>query len=457
MRPVMASAGRDDTPEREAGATVSIEAAQRQRTGPRVARLTVVYPRALAAVHRLGGEVTLGRDVLGHPTVSRRHAQLRRDAGRQSVVDLGSRNGTWLDGQPVGTMARFVNHGAVLRVGEVIMVVEHADAEPTDASTVSRTAIPGESMAAQQLRAAIGRAGPDRAPVLVMGETGSGKESVAAEIHRLSGRRGPLVTINCAALSPQLIESQLFGHVRGAFTGASAEHAGLFRAAAGGTLFLDELGELPLELQPKLLRAVELGEVMAVGSTQKQKVDVRLVAATNRSLADEVEAGKFRQDLYARLALWEVNVPPLRARRVDLVGWIDRVHRVWCEERGRGAEPPLEFTAEAAEALHLSGWRDNLRGLQRLVHVLAANQGRIDRPALPAWVHAAPAAEESTERASEPKRTVRPRPSREELVAVLTANAWSVRATAKHYGRERKQISRWIEQYAIDTGGRAED
>src|SRR5690606_21362403 len=214
------------------------------------------------------------------------------------------------------------------------------------APTVSYEALPGTSMPAQRLRAAVAAAASDRAPVLVLGETGVGKEKIAAELHRLSGRQGPLVAVNCAALSAQLIESQLFGHVRGAFTGATQERAGLFRAATGGTLFLDELGEMPLELQPKLLRAVELGEVVAVGSTQPHRVDVRLIAATNRSLTDEVVAGRFRRDLYARLALWEIAAPPLRSRRADIIDWIDRLHRLWWEPRG---EPPapLDLSVEA--------------------------------------------------------------------------------------------------------------
>ncbi|HEY0135542.1 MAG TPA: sigma 54-interacting transcriptional regulator, partial [Nannocystis sp.] len=280
----------------------------------------------------------------------------------------------------------------------------------------------------------------------------AGKERVAGELHRLSGRRGPLVVLNCAALSPLLVESQLFGHVRGAFTGATGEHPGLFRAAHGGTLFLDELGELPLDLQPKLLRAVEDGEVVAVGSTQRHRVDVRLVAATNRSLCDEVEAGRFRRDLYARLALWELHVPPLRARRTDLLGWIDRLHHAWGAQRGH-TTPAFEFETDALERLLLHRWPDNLRGLKRFVHERGAATGPVQLASLPAWLRPGSSSSASASALPVPEdrsiRPQRPRPTREDLLAALEAHGWNVRATARHFERDRKQISRWIEMYEV--------
>src|SRR5262249_13842254 len=156
---------------------------------------------------------------------------------------------------------------------------------PDDESAADGDALPGRSAAATALRAALAEAASDQAPVLLVGETGVGKERAAEELHRLSGRAGPLVRVNCAALAPQLVEDQLFGHVRGAFTGAGDDQPGLLRAADGGTLVLDEVGELPAELQPKLLRALEERQVAPLGSTRAVRVDVRVVAATNRDLA----------------------------------------------------------------------------------------------------------------------------------------------------------------------------
>lgn len=458
--------------------TVSITDSPRRQGAQCVARLVVVYPRMFIGVHPLGaGEATIGRAAGGpgsiavaHATVSREHASLRWDpaVSRHALVDLGSRNGTWIEGGPVRSAPRFLMDQAVLRFGDVLAVYERQDHPPADAPEVATTAIPGSSWAAGSLRAAIARAGHDASPALILGETGVGKESVAAELHRLSGRRGPLVTLNCAALSPQLIESQLFGHTRGAFTGATREHLGMFRAANAGSLFLDELGELPLELQPKLLRAVELGEVIAVGSTQTHRVDVRLIAATNRSLLADIERLQFRRDLYARLALWQLQVPPLRDRRADLIAWIDRFHRIWSTARGGSEDRPLEFEGAAAEALLLQAWPDNLRGLQRFVHECGATAstaprtlaelgdwGRGHRPADAAPARRPPAATQppaaalTPERAKASTRQYRRRPPVEELTAALAAHSWSIRATAKHYRCERKQIARWIEAYAI--------
>jgi transcriptional regulator with GAF, ATPase, and Fis domain len=451
--------------------TVSTDRSHQPSATPRTVRLAVVHPRGLAGVHSLPeASVTLGRQdgagalALVHPTVSRQHTTLRWDpvAGRHAAVDLGSRNGTWLDGQAVSSLPRYLEDGAVLRLGDVLAVYERREGETVDAPQVSRRELPGDALAAVALRAAIARAGVDPSPVLVLGETGVGKERIAAELHRLSGRSGPLVTINCSAISAQLVESQLFGHVRGAFTGATGDHVGLFRAASGGTLFLDELGELPLDLQPKLLRAVELGEVMAVGSTQRHKVDVRLVAATNRSLQDDIQRGRFRRDLYARLALWELHAPPLRERRPDLLAWIDRLHRAWSDQRGQPEPRPIELAAVTAERLLLDPWPDNLRGLQRCVHELAAAVGGapIGLAGLPAWLRAGPPAPERPRPAAPDERAPRPlreRPTREALLEALAANGWSVRATARHYERDRKQINRWVEMYAIDLPERDED
>lgn len=459
------------------GDTASIAGPARRDRPIYATRLTIVHPFELAGSLPLGeGDASIGRTAEGsgvllvaHPTVSRRHAALRWDAsaGSHSVVDLGSHNGTWAEGLPVGKLPRYLADQAVLRFGDVIAVYERDEQPVADPPEVSLDAVPGASLAAGRLRAAIAGAGRERAPVLVEGETGVGKERIAAELHRLGGRPGPLVVINCAALSPSVIESQLFGHARGAFTGATLEHPGLFRAAAGGTLFLDELGELPLELQPKLLRAVELGEIVPIGHTQRVHIDVRIVAATNRSLAGDVAAGTFRRDLHARISLLQVRVPPLRARRADLLAWVDRLYRAWCVAHDRGDAPALQLHTDAALLLLRLPWPDNLRGLQRVVHACASQAtGRPwTRAELPHLADVAPQAE-ATPPPGEPGVTPpvrsptaaspRTRPNREELVGVLTEHGGSIRATAQHYGRDRKQIRRWLELYGITAEARAD-
>jgi len=432
------------------------------------ARLCVLWPRELAGVHSLGGVTTLGREPgagsgglrLPHRTISRRHLEVHAQGRAATFValDLGSRNGSWINGVPVGGVPRVLRTGDVLRLGEVVAVFEQGVGALTDEGPTSEEAVVGHSAGAIELRNAIARAAADGSPVSIIGDSGTGKESVARELHRLSGRAGPLVIANCATLTENLADSQLFGHERGAFTGAVRAQAGLFRSADGGSLFLDEIGELPLSLQPKLLRAVERGEVVPLGETKTLTVDTRIIAATNRDLAVEVEEGRFRRDLYARLSLLRIRIPPLRERRADLLAWLDVLHRRW--QVARGVEPgtPLDFSAEALEQLLRHPWPENLRGLDHLVHEVGgdAAAGRITRARLGAWGE--PATEEpatasastvsSASSSSRPSRVAKP--TRDELLAVLEANGWNLRAVARHYDRDRRQIYRWLDSLGIE-------
>ncbi len=363
-------------------------------------RLKSAYPDDLEVTIDLGRTRTvLGRQFddkamppILHPTVSRSHFAIEWDASLGVHVgrDLGSRNGSSLDGRRLGRGWEPLRPGSVLRIGDVVLIYEKGRTlDEADAPEVSRDAVPGSAFSVRRLRTMLSRAAPDVSPVLIIGETGTGKEQIASEVHRLSGRTGDFVPINCATLGAELIESQLFGHVKGAFTGATSDQVGLFRAAEGGTLFLDEIGEMPLGLQPKLLRAIQEKEVRAVGATKSQRVDVRVIAATHRDLAEKSRAGEFRQDLYARLALWELRVPPVRERRADVIAWLERLHRIWMEERNLQEAPPLRLEADAAEALILSDWPENLRGLGRFLHEIAqrsASGQPIRREDLPGWL-----------------------------------------------------------------------
>jgi len=394
---------------------------------------------------------------LEHSTVSRAHAAAEWGARANAHVlwDLDSSNGTWIDGGRLGGDAVPLASGAVLRFGDVLAVYERApdDAAPV-ADRVSTEEIPGDSAAAIALRTQVALAGVDPSSVLVMGETGTGKERIAAEIHRLSGRSGRFCAVNCAALAPTLVESQLFGHVKGAFTGATAAQKGLFRDADGGSLFLDEVGELPLELQAKLLRVLQEREVMPLGSSQTYDVDVRVIAATNADLIALVDSGGFRRDLYARLAMWEVNVPPLRDRRPDLLAWADRLFARWATERGVERVGKLRWSASAAQRLLRAPWEENLRGVDRLVHNVAhrvVQDQPIDEVHLPDWV-VEPAAERpgpAPEKVPRPAASKPPAPSAEELQSFLESNGWSVRGAARHYQRDRRQIYRWIDRFGL--------
>lgn len=222
----------------------------------------------------------------------------------------------------------------------------------------------GTSPAIEEVRRVVSRVAPTPVSVLIEGETGSGKELVASAIHQASGRRGPMVAINCIAIAPELFESELFGHTKGAFTGAHQAREGLFIAAKGGTLFLDEISEMPVAMQAKLLRALETRRVRPVGADQEVPVDVRLVTASNRDLGDAVRKGLFREDLYFRLNVVSVKVPALRDRTVDIPDLLDHFSRRLAQELGVS---PHEFRPDEIERLQTYSWPGNVRELRNVV------------------------------------------------------------------------------------------
>jgi len=234
---------------------------------------------------------------------------------------------------------------------------------------VRRHGMVGDSPGLLRVLEAVRRAAPTKARVLITGESGVGKELVARAIHELSRRaNGPFVKLNCAAIPENLVESELFGHERGAFTGADRRRLGRFERADGGTLFLDEVGEMPLVLQARLLRVLQEGELERVGGSATIPVDVRVIAATNRSLPDEVAAGRFREDLYYRLAVLPVDVPPLRSRMSDVPALASALLERSCSTHDL---PPVEWTDEALRALMAHDWPGNVRELGNLVDRLA--------------------------------------------------------------------------------------
>jgi two-component system response regulator GlrR len=258
--------------------------------------------------------------VLSDPTVSRWHCELRIEAERIRLRDTGSRNGTLLDG--VRIVEAFLRGGSVLRLGRTAIKFDYGTASnELRVSARSRFGVlRGESVAMRQIFAILERAAGSQATTLIEGETGTGKSAAARSIHLESKRHnGPFVILDCGAIPANLLESELFGHERGAFTGADTRRIGAFEEASGGTLFLDEIGELPLELQPKLLGVLENRTVRRLGSNTMIPVDVRFIAATNRDLRAAVNDGTFRSDLYFRIAVIRVEIPPLRARREDIV------------------------------------------------------------------------------------------------------------------------------------------
>lgn len=272
----------------------------------------------------LDGVVVVGTDascnlVLTDRAVSRKHITLSLERGRVVVRDHGSRNGTFLSGTKVKEAELAI--GAVLTLGQSAITVQprwHVREVPPSTKK-SFGELLGESLAMREVFAVLERVAPSDVTVLVEGESGSGKELVARSIHAASQRASkPYIVFDCGAVPADLAESELFGHKKGAFSGAVADRAGAFVQADGGTICLDELGELPLDLQPKLLRVLETGEVKAVGADTARKVNVRVVAATNRDLHAEARRGRFRSDLFYRLEVVKIRIPPLRQRPEDI-------------------------------------------------------------------------------------------------------------------------------------------
>ncbi len=301
--------------------------------------------------------------VLDDKTISRFHCRIAREGNAWRITDTGSRNGTRLDG--VKVLAAELENESVLVLGESAIRVK-----PVSRGHVSRIATPaqfgaivGQSAAMQRMFAVLERVAASEIDVLIHGESGTGKELVATELVQRSGRAdGPVVVVDCGSISPNLVESELFGHVRGAFTGADRDREGAFEAADGGTLFLDEIGELPLELQPKLLRALEAREVRRVGQTKMKRIDVRVIAATNRDLEREVNRGRFREDLYYRLAKVSVRVPSLRDRVED----IPLLVTAFLASMG-GRDASKLFSPMVIEEMQLHDWPGNVRELKNYI------------------------------------------------------------------------------------------
>jgi two-component system, NtrC family, response regulator GlrR len=353
------------------------DAATRTLAGPR----TLAFPKVRLKVLKgpdKGMTVTLVEDEiliggadsaqlrLTDPTVSRNHCVIRMTAKGPLLRDLASTNGSRIDG--VEVREAYVPRGATLELGHTQVrfdpLDESVELPLADSERFGR--LWGRSTAMRRLFALAGRVAASDVTVLIQGETGTGKDALTEAIHQASTRAaGPLVVVDCGAVPPNLFESELFGHERGAFTGADRARAGAFEEADGGTLFLDEIGELPLPLQPKLLRVLEARELRRIGAAQPRKIDVRVIAATNRDLREEVNRGTFRQDLYFRLEVVRLQVPPLRERPEDIP--------VLAEHFRQLAKPGVVAAPLSDEALAnfmAHPWPGNVRELRNAVERL---------------------------------------------------------------------------------------
>jgi DNA-binding NtrC family response regulator len=380
--------------------------------------------------------------------ISRFHLTVERREGVTWVVDR-SRNGTTVNGRRI--------REAPLKSGDRIglgswSVVFGEDAGWGDGETVARgragsrepslCGMMGGSASMLRVFEKVRKVAPTPATVLILGETGSGKELAARAVHELSTRsRRPFVPLNCGAISPQLIESELFGHEKGAFTGAMNRHHGAFEQAQGGTLFLDEIGELPLELQPKLLRVLEDRRYRRVGGTQEIEADVRVVAATHRSLETQVQQGRFREDLFFRLYSVPIALPPLRERREDVPLLAAHFLTALQEGVGEGERKCLSPEADAALAAH--PWKGNVRELKNvLMRSLLFAPGDTIGPEDLLFLNAE----------AEEKNDVLKGAEREALVKSLREHGWNKRRTADTLGIAKSTLFEKIRKFGIKDG-----
>ncbi|HTK29488.1 MAG TPA: sigma-54 dependent transcriptional regulator [Vicinamibacterales bacterium] len=312
----------------------------------------------------------------------------------------------------------------------------------------------GDSSALKQVTAAVARAAPTNATVLIQGESGVGKELVARTIHRNSLRsRERFVQVNCAAIPEELIESELFGHEKGSFTGATEKQVGKFEQADRGTIFLDEVGDMSAKTQAKVLRVLQEGEVERLGSARTIKVDVRVIAATNKNLEEEIEKGHFREDLYFRLAVIPIHVPPLRERPEDIPLLVRHYMDYFSRENNTR---PKRITAPALEALQRARWKWNIRELRNTVERLIIMSGgeAIDVGDLPGAVRTpaaggAPRAADADPARAGTLREFKDNAERAFLVARLRENGWNISKTAELIDTPRSNLYKKLEQYQI--------
>jgi transcriptional regulator with GAF, ATPase, and Fis domain len=387
------------------------------------------------------------------PRMSSRHARLQKVLGRWVVQDVGSKNGTWLDGGQVTDAT--LQDGALLELGHSFLLYREARPASGPACLDARelrAPVNGLATLSPGLAAEFDRlvlVARSTVPILVQGETGTGKEVIAAAIHKLSGRNGALVAVNCGAIPEHLVEAELFGSRKGAFSGSTEDRPGLVRASDKGTLLLDEIGDLPLYAQPALLRVLQEEEVLAVGAIHPLNVDLRVVASTHRDLEALAAEGRFRPDLLARLSGHRLQLPPLRERREDIGLLIGSLLR----KLAGHATTEVTFTPEAARAILLHHWPLNVRELEKCLSgaTVLAGGGVVGVEHLPASLRGAG-------QGTGPATVAAPRLSREEeerrrhddLVALLREHDGNVSAVARAMGKPRTQVQRWLRRLRVD-------
>jgi Nif-specific regulatory protein len=448
--------------------------------------LSIAASHGLTAEEKQRGIYRLGEGVTGRifktakpyyvPDISReplfldRTGARRLERGRISFVGVP----VILNGKPIGVLnvdrlfgddvsveqdmdflsvvatlvAQFISLNEKIRSREEALRRENVSLKYTISKKSKGLYIVGDSQSMQEVERQIARVAPTRATVLLLGESGVGKTLIARIIHQLSERsQHPFVKVNCAAIPDNLLESELFGHEKGAFTGATAPRAGRFEDAHKGTIFLDEIGELPLAVQSKLLRVLQEREFERLGSNTTRTTDVRILAATNRDLAALAKDGGFRSDLFYRLSVFPIMVPPLRERREDLPGLLHHFLEKVAREYGRR----LTLTPRAFEMLKNHDWPGNVREMENLMERMAilADSERIDTPLLNGVLTKAPVAEKTVNTDGRPQQSLE-ETERREILAALRDNAWVQYKAAVNLGLTPRQMGYRIRKFGLD-------
>ena len=396
--------------------------------------------------------------------VSRTHAEIIWDESRWLVRDMGSRNGTLLDGHPI-TQA-VLERGAELRIGDGVYKFLDYDVSDycdylIDGSVLGQGRLVAKSdlvggYVMDLIAAELERIAPTNLSVVLLGESGTGKEVAARELHRSSGRKGAFHAVNCAAIPATLLESELFGYKRGAFSGADRDKPGLIRLADQGTLLLDEIGDMSLEAQAKLLRVLQSREVYPLGATAPERVDIRVVCATHRDLQRLIQLEKFREDLYARLNEYQLKLPPLRDRKEDIF----QLTREFLRRHGR---PELRLTFGFVLGLVNYDWPYNVRELEGCIKrcIALTDDLTVEESLLPEPIKElmaeygrpfARSAQSAQNSSLDIIRTVRSSgPTDAELRALLEKHRGNVAAVGRDLGKARMQVHRWMERFGIDV------
>lgn len=382
--------------------------------------------------------------------LSNAHLRIHRDGPRWLLEDVGSRNGTRVNGE--GVVHHALRDGDLIEAGHVLMLFREALHAPpgTALDFDTRSASwpgPGLETLVPALAAeidALAHIAESTLPVLLRGESGTGKELAARAVHAMRGRRGAFVAVNCGAIPPALMESHLFGHTKGAFSGAVRDEPGFVRASSGGTLFLDEIGDLPATSQAALLRVLQEGEVTPVGATRAVTVDLRVIAATHRPLEELVQRGAFRGDLLARLEGFTFALPPLRERREDIGLLVAQLLSASAER-----SPPLPLSPEVGLAFLRYDWPKNIRELSHCLaraSALAKGESRVELSHLPAVVRAAVGAAAPAQTAGASAAV----PLQVQLEQLLARHDGDVAQVARSLGKARMQVYRWLSRFGID-------